>query len=163
MSSSLQTKPASKNPANPNTASAAVPGSAAKMPGETVRALVSLWILFHLLGIVLAIGTDNMFVPTRSELLGRIKRAPFLNQYLYALWLDVGHDYRFVKEQPNSERQMVGDYLVDADLVYSDGHVVNVPFVPEDAHGERQERYLALTRLTSAGVESEAPDTSIEN
>jgi hypothetical protein len=133
------------------------------MPGETVRALVSLWILFHFLGVVLALGTDNSLISTRSELLGRMKRAPFLNQYIYALWLDVGHDYRFVTEQPNSERQMVGDYLVDADLVYSDGHTVNMPLIPEDAHGERRERYLALSRITANGVESESPDTSIEN
>src|SRR5262245_32810884 len=77
--------------------------SDAKMPNETVRAIVSLWLLFHLFGIGLALTTNPNALalpsspivdsPFNSKLLVAIRSTPVLAQYMYALWLDVPHDY----------------------------------------------------------------------
>ncbi len=125
----------------------------APMPSETVRGLVSLWLLFHLFGIVLALATDTGM--GRSELLTRVKRAPILSQYLYALWLDVGHTYSL------TNGQLDGDYSIEADLIYSDGHKDSQQLQPTDARGERLERYHALAMRSAAGTEFETPDTTV--
>jgi hypothetical protein len=83
------------------------------MPGEVVRGLVSLWILFHLFGVVLALATDTGM--GRSELLARTKRAPLLYQYLYGLWLDTAHSY------PLTNGQYDGNYSIETEYVYADG------------------------------------------
>ena len=80
----------------------AKPGAAdARMPGEVARGLISRWIIVHLFGIGLAIFTQNELANepgatdelSRSQLLHRVKQAPLLDQYLFALWLDVPYGY----------------------------------------------------------------------
>jgi hypothetical protein len=134
---------------------AAKPGlpPAAKMPGEVVRGLVSLWILLHFFAVILGIATGTPM--GTSQLLARIKRAPILDQYLFALWLDVGHTYVF------TSGQLDGDYSLETDLIYADGHTETKNLQPDGAHGERLERYRALAMRSAAGAEFETPDTSV--
>jgi hypothetical protein len=106
------------------------------MPSEVVRGFVSLWILIHFFGVALALATGTGM--GTSQLLGRIKSAPILDQYLFALWLDVPHDYRFTFGQED------GDYEIRAELKYADEHTESRVIQPEDAHGERLERYQQL-------------------
>ncbi len=126
---------------------------AAKMPGEVVRGLVSLWLIIHLLGITLSLTTGTGM--GRSELLARIKRAPILYQYISALWLDLPHAYRL------TNGQFDGDYSVETDLVFADGHTETKPLQPKDARGERLERYQALAARAAPEIDAEAPDTTI--
>src|SRR5262245_51273039 len=121
-----------------------------KMPGETVRTLVSLWLLFHFFGIALALATDTGM--GRSALLGRIKRTPILDQYLYALWLDVGYSYRF------TSGDFDGDPFIEANLIYADDHTEQWSLLPEGANRERREHYQAVARRASPGTDTETPD-----
>jgi hypothetical protein len=137
---------------SPGIAAASTP----KMPGEVVRGLVSLWLIIHLLAISLALATDTGM--GRSELLARVKRAPILYQYLYALWLDTDHSYRL------TNGAFDGNYSIETELVYTDGHHSEpTELQPADAHGERLERYQALANRAAVGAENESPDTTLPN
>lgn len=127
---------------------------AAKMPGDTVRALVSLWLLFHLFGITLALATNVQFEPATSTLVARIKSAPFLDQYMYALWLDVPHDYRLTTGDTD------GDFSIETELVYADGRRETKLLPPADARGERFEHYQALARRLTPPPDVEAADST---
>jgi hypothetical protein len=125
-----------------------------KLPNETVRTVVSLWLVFHLFGIALALATDTGM--GRSQLLERMKRAPFLSQYLYALWLDVGYSY------PLTAGEQDGDYSIETELVYTDGHHGDrASLALPDAHGQRLERYQALARRAAPGPDMETPDSTL--
>ena len=54
--SSISSKSPTKN--SPAVAPLVAEPAVGKMPGETVRALVSLWLLFHLFGVVLALSNN---------------------------------------------------------------------------------------------------------
>jgi hypothetical protein len=136
-----------------STAKASKAEPSAKMPNDTVRAIVSLWLLFHLLALALTFATDGPGGPGRSELLERAKRAPILSQYLYALWLDVTYAY------PLTLGDLDGDYSIDVEPVYADGHHGDrMPLAPADAHGERRERYQMLARRAAPPADSEDRD-----
>ena len=122
------------------------------MPGETVRGLVSLWILFHLLGVTLALATNTEM--GRSQLLERIKRAPFLDQYTYALWLNVNYGNRLIGGEQD------GDPSVETDLVYADGRRETKQLQPENACGERLEHFQALARRVTPPADIEAADST---
>jgi hypothetical protein len=123
----------------------------AKMPNDTVRAIVSLWLLFHLLGLALAFATDTAM--GRSQLLERAKRAPIISQYLYALWLDLSYSYSL------TAGEFDGDYSIEVEPVYADGHHGDrIPLVPADTQGERRERYQMLARRAAPPTDSENRD-----
>ena len=123
------------------------------MPGETVRTIVSLWLLFHLLGVTLALATNTDM--GRSQLLERMKRAPFLDQYIYTLWLNVSYGNRL------TGGELDGDPVVEADLVYSDGHRETKTFPPEGARGERLDRYHSMARRLTPPPDIEAADSTM--
>jgi hypothetical protein len=123
------------------------------MPGETVRNVVSLWLLFHLLAISLALATNTDM--GRSQLLERVKRTPILDQYLYSLWLNVPYGNRLTGGEQD------GDPFVEVDLVYGDGHRETRTFPPEGAHGESLERFQALARRLTPPQDIEAADSTM--
>jgi hypothetical protein len=135
---------------------AAAASSTPQMPGEVVRGLVSLWLLIHFFGIGLALMAGTQM--GRSELLARVKRAPILNQYLYALWLDTAHAYGLTSGQTD------GNYSIETELVYADGHhSESTNLQPPEAHGERLERYQMLARNAAPPIDADGPDTSLVN
>jgi hypothetical protein len=138
---------------NPAAAAAA---SKPQMPGEVVRGLVSLWLLIHFFGIGLALMAGTPM--GRSELIARVKRAPILNQYLYALWLDWAHAYGLTSGQTD------GNYSIETELVYADGHHSEpTNLQPPNAHGERLERYQAMAIRAAPILDAESPDTTVVN
>ncbi len=123
--------------------------AAAKMPSELVRSLVTLWLLFHLLGITLALCTNLVIDPPTSTLVARVKSAPFISQYLYGLWLDVPHSYAL------TEGETDGDYSIKATLNFADGHTETETFPSDADHGEVRERYQVLARRVASGADEE--------
>jgi hypothetical protein len=140
----------------------------AKMPGETVRALVTLWLLFHLFGIVLALTWNpntmallsppamDVDFPNDSKLLTALKSTPVLSQYMYALWLDWPHDYWLTYGDATD-----ADHTLDITLVYPDGHKQQMQLPPADARGEQRERYKALVHLLATTFYSDSPDKTL--
>jgi hypothetical protein len=136
------------------------------MPSETVRALVSLWLLFHLFGVVLALTTNPNALalpsspivdsPFNSKLQAAIKSTPILSQYMYALWLDIPHDYWLTYGDFTD-----ADHVVELNLIFPDGHKEQRQFPPQDSSGEQRERYSALARRLAAQFYSDAPDNSL--
>ena len=74
--------------------SANQPQAASRMPGEVARGFISLWIIVHLVGIALAIFTQNELSTepgatdemSRSQLLQRVKQAPPLEAIIRDLY-----------------------------------------------------------------------------
>ncbi len=136
------------------------------MPNETVRALVTLWLLFHLFGITLALTTNPNALalpsspivdsPFNSKLVSAIRSTPILSQYMYALWLDLPHDYWLTYGDFTD-----ADHEVDLTLVYPDGHKEERQIPPTDRWGEQRERYVALARRLADQFYSDAPDNSL--
>jgi hypothetical protein len=136
---------------------------AGKMPGETVRALVTLWLLFHLFGVALALTINqNVSVlpssPTISELptsklIAAVKSTPILSQYMYALWLDSPHNYWLTYGDLAD-----ADHSVEMDLIFPDGHKEQSQFPPADSWGEQRERYKMLARRLAMPVYMESTD-----
>jgi hypothetical protein len=136
------------------------------MPSETVRAVVTLWLLFHLFGVALALTTNPNALalpsspivdsPFSSKLLGAVKSTPLLSQYMYALWLDTPHNYWLSYGDYTD-----ADHIVDLTLVFPDGHTEQQQFPPADSHGEQRERYNMLARRLAAQFYSDAPDNSL--
>jgi hypothetical protein len=138
------------------------------MPGETVRALVTLWLLFHLFGIAIALTTNpnalalpssptvDIDSPYNSRLFTALKSTPVLSQYMYALWLDAPHDYWLTYGDVTD-----ADHSVDLTLVFPDGHTEQRKLPPDDARGEERERYKALVRQLASPFYSDSPDKSL--
>jgi hypothetical protein len=150
----------SDNDAMSSLASTAASNSATppqgKMPNETVRALVTLWLLFHLFGITLALTTNPNYEVANSQLLGAVKSTPVLAQYMYALWLDLPHNYRLTSaEMADLDHS---DNIVDLDLVFPDGHREQQQLPPKDARGEEYERYRALVTNLAMPIYNESTD-----
>jgi hypothetical protein len=94
------------------------------------------------LGIGLGLATNSGW--QTSELLARLKRVPFVDQYIYALWLDVGYNYPLYRDVSDT------DHLVEVKAVYPDGHQEVVLQLPsKEDRGETLERYLALAKRTA--------------
>ncbi len=137
-----------------------------KMPSDTVRAVVTLWLLFHLFGIILALTTNPNALalpssqivdsPFNSKLVSGIKSTPVLSQYMYALWLDIPHDYWLTYGDYTD-----ADHVVDLTLIYPDGHKEERQLPPTDRSGEQRERYVALARRLSTQFYGDAPDNSL--
>ena len=144
MSSSLLTKPVAKTDASP---------PPVKMPNETVRALVTLWLLFHFLGMALALATDTIM--GQSQLLARIKQAPLLNQYIYQMWLDLSYGFSLTNGEQNS------DYAIEVEKVYSDGHREPYSIQPEGARGERLEHYQQMAQVAALFPDLETPNLGV--
>jgi hypothetical protein len=154
----------SSNSSSSTTNSATPP--AGKMPNETVRALVTLWLLFHLFGICLALAINPNALalpsspivdsPYSSKLVAALKSTPVLSQYMYALWLDLPHDYWLTYGDFTD-----ADHIVQLDLVFPDGHKEQRQFPPQDRFGEQRERYNALARLLAVQFYGDAPDKSL--
>jgi hypothetical protein len=129
----------------------------AKMPGEVVRGLVSLWLIIHFLGILLAICTQNELAQSpdggemsRSQLLTRLKQVPPLDQYIYALWFDVPYNYYLANSST-----LDGGFSLRMDLVYADGKTETLNWPPNDAwFGERRERLARLAQLAARAGEN---------
>lgn len=139
----------------PEIPSAKSSATAAKsnMPGEVVRGLVSLFLIIHLLGIGLGLATNSGW-PT-SELLARLKRVPILDQYIYAMWLDVGYNYPLYRDISDS------DHSVVVKAVFPDGRQEVVLEFPSKADGgETLERYLAFARRTAIPAYYEGANNS---
>jgi hypothetical protein len=144
--------------ASPKSATIAQP---AKMPGEVVRGLVSLWLIVHFLGIVLAIVTQNELSVSqmdsengRSHLLHRLKQVPPLDQYIYALWFDVPYGYVLANGGPYD-----ADYSIELDLLDDKGNKLDTITwpSPETSFGELRERYAALAARAARSGESNNP------
>jgi hypothetical protein len=154
----------SSSPSSPVPSSAAPPTG--KLPNETVRALVSLWLLFHLFGVTLALTTNPNALalpsspivdsPFNSKLLAAIKSAPLLSQYMYALWLDIPHDYLLTYGDYTD-----ADHIIQLDLVFPDGHKQQWQIPPQDRTGEQRERYNILAKRLAVQFYSDAPDKSL--
>jgi hypothetical protein len=121
-----------------------------KMPGETVRALISLWLLFHLLGVALALS-NNPTYERQSRLISAIKSTPGVDQYLHGLWLDVPYSYRFTWGQLQD-----ADHAIEIDVIDADGNKLETrQLPPAGAHGEQAERLEALARQVSMPLYNE--------
>jgi hypothetical protein len=139
-----------------------------KMPSETVRALVTLFLLFHLFGIALALTWNpntlallsppvvDIDSPNDSKLFTALKSTPVLSQYMYALWLDTPHDYWLTYGDLTD-----ADHTLDLLLTFPDGHTEKRQFPPADAHGEERERYKALVRNLAVPFYSDSPDKTL--
>lgn len=123
------------------------------MPGEVVRGLVSLWLIIHFLGIILAVATQNELARpasegelSQSQLLNRLKQVPPLDQYIYALWLDVPYSYNQANNSP-----LDGDFSLRFDLVDAEGKKLDPIIWPSDDvdFGERRERLARLAYWTA--------------
>jgi hypothetical protein len=113
-----------------------------KMPGETVRALVSLWLLFHLFCVGLALSNNPNF-ERQSRLISAIKATPGVDQYMHGLWLDVPYCYRYTWGQQPQD----ADHALEVEALDADGKTIDTrEFPPPGAHGEQSERYQALAR-----------------
>lgn len=126
------------------------------MPSDTVRAVVTLWLLFHLFGITLALTTNPNYEVANSQLLGAVKSTPVLAQYMYALWLDIPHNYRMASaEMADLDHS---DNIVDLSLMFPDGHQEQEQLPPKDSHGEEYERYKALVTNLAIPIYNESTD-----
>ena len=136
------------------------------MPNETLRAIVSLWLLFHLFGIGSALTTNPNALalpsspivdsPFNSKLLTSIRSTPILSQYMYALWLDLPHD-RWLTYGDFTD----ADHTIDLDLVFPDGSKQQWQLPPKDCHGEQRERYNIFARRLAVQFYSDAPDKTL--
>ncbi|HEY2826268.1 MAG TPA: hypothetical protein VGJ04_01605 [Pirellulales bacterium] len=127
-----------------------------KLPNETIRAIVSLWLLFHLFGVAFALAINPVFEVSSSRLIGAIKSTPLLSQYMYALWLDVPHNYRMTSGDTADLDH--SDHLVDMELIFPDGHKEQRQFPPQDSHGEQRERYATLANRLAIPIYEESTD-----
>lgn len=153
------------SPASLSSENAAAPAGA-KIPNETLRAIVSLWLLFHLFGIGLALTTNPNALalpsspivdsPFNSKLLTAIRSTPILSQYMYALWLDLPHD-RWLTYGDFTD----ADHTIDLDLVFPDGSKQQWQLPPKDCHGEQRERYNIFARQLAVQFYSDAPDKTL--
>ncbi|HZZ29546.1 MAG TPA: hypothetical protein VFE46_16225 [Pirellulales bacterium] len=159
----MSTSPSSPAATQPN-----LPPPTAKMPNETVRALVTLFILFHLFGVALALTWNpnapallsppvvDIDSPNDSKLFLALKSTPVLAQYMYALCLDTPHDYWLSYGDSTDD-----DHTVDLTLTYPDGHTEARQFPPADSHGEQRLRYKALVRTLAMQFYEDAPDKTL--
>jgi len=147
MSSTLPAKNVGK------TADQAVQPAAAKMPGETVRGLVSLWLIFHFFCIALALAFNPNYDPPTSQLMAKLRTT--FSAYLYPLWLRSPHNYAWT-----SGEALDADQLLIAQWTDSSGnHAVQFP--AETAHGEERERGAALARWAALPIYSESQDRDL--
>jgi len=138
------------------------------MPGETVRALVTLFLLFHLFGVALALTTNpnapalpspqtvDVDSPYNSRLFTALKSTPLLAQYMYAMWLDTPHNYWLTYGDYTD-----ADHTVELILTFPDGHTEQRNFPPADSHGEQRERYEALVRQLAVPFYGDSPDKTL--
>jgi hypothetical protein len=129
---------------------------AGKMPGEVARGLLSLWIIIHFVGILLAIATSNELANGqgemgRSQLLSRLKSVPPVYQYINALWFDVPYDFYLADGGP-----LDGDFSLRCELHFKDGKTETLNYPTSDiSFGERRERLarmaLSVARAFDAG------------
>jgi hypothetical protein len=113
------------------------------MPGEVARGLISLWIIIHFAGILLAVFTLNELSRGqgdmgRSLLLTNLKTVPPIYQYTNALWFDVPYDFHLANE----------DFSLRMELKLKDGRTETVTTPASDISlGENRER---LARMASS-------------
>ena len=125
------------------------------MPGETVRGLVSLWVLFHLFGVGLALSNNPNF-ERQSRLVSAIKSTPGLDQYMRGLWLDVPYSYRFTWGQQPQD----ADHAIEIEVIDADGKTIDTQeFPPKGAHGEQAERSGMLARQAALPVYNDVPNS----
>ncbi|HEY2759573.1 MAG TPA: hypothetical protein VGI75_02485 [Pirellulales bacterium] len=152
MSSTLSPKFSNQSAAT----SSALPSTGAapgKMPGETVRALVSLWLFFHLFCVVLALMTNTSYDPPFSQLVGKLKAT--FSPYMYALWLDAPHNYRWTYGESQD-----ADHTLEAEWDGPDGRQTR-QFPPADARGEVRERYEILAQRAAMPIYNESSDRAV--
>ena len=129
--------------------------TSAKMPGEVVRGLVSLWLIFHFFGVGLALMTNPAYEPPTSQLVAKLKTTPLLSQYMFALWLDVPHSYRWTNGDPQD-----ADHTITVAWDGADGKQQR-RFPPADARGDERERYQALVRRIAGPIYYELSDREL--
>ena len=123
------------------------------MPGETVRALVSLWLIFHFFCIALALAFNPNYDPPTSQLTAKLRTT--FSAYLYPLWLRSPPNYAWT----NGEA-LDADQVLIAEWTDSSGsHAVQFP--GEAAHGEERERGAALARWSALPIYSESGDRDL--
>jgi hypothetical protein len=125
------------------------------MPGEVVRGLVSLWLIFHFFGVVLALLTNPAYEPATSQLVAKLKTTPLLSQYMFALWLDVPHNYRWTNGDPQD-----ADHTITVAWEGADGKQQR-EFPPSSARGDERERYQALVRRIAGPIYYESSDREL--
>ena len=123
------------------------------MPGETVRALISLWLFFHLFCVVLALMTNTSYDPPFSQLVGKLKET--FSPYMYALWLDAPHSYRWTYGEFQD-----ADHTLEAQWDGPDGRHTR-QFPPADARGEVRERYEILSQRAVMPIYNESSDRGV--
>ncbi|HEY2882446.1 MAG TPA: hypothetical protein VGJ15_08435, partial [Pirellulales bacterium] len=111
-----------------------------------------------LFGILLALATNTNFTEDpgpRSKLTSALQTTPIVSQYMYALWLDWPHSYRFVSGDVQDY-----DHTVTAELQDSEGKQKTFKFPPDGSKDQERERYEALAqRLTP--LDEENSDSSL--
>src|SRR5262249_28630736 len=127
----------------------------AKMPGEVVRGLVSLWLIFHFFGVGLALITNPAYEPATSQLVAKLKTTPLLSQYMFALWLDVPHNYRWTNGDP-----LDADHTVTVQWDSSGGRQSR-EFPPSGARADERERYQAIVRRIVGPIYYESSDREL--
>jgi len=110
------------------------------LPAEPVRALVTIALVFLLIGIVLAIATNTL--SGASPLLGRVKSRVF-SPVLVPAWLDVGYDYRITYGLEED-----ADHEIDLRVHGADGPGL---LLPGPRAGERASRWRRLARTIAVG------------
>ena len=121
------------------------------MPGETVRTLVTLWLLFHLFCVALALSNNPNF-ERQSRLISAIKATPGVDQYMHGLWLDVPYCYRYTWGQQPQD----ADHALEVEALDADGKSIDTRQFPvPGAHGEVAERYQALARAMAIPLYNE--------
>ena len=125
----------------------------AKMPGEVVRGLVSLWLIFHFFCIALALAFNPNFDPPTSQLAAKLSST--FSAYLYPLWLGVPHHYAWT----NGDFQD-SNHVLTAEWTDSSGNH-SLEFPPAGAWGEERERSAALAQRVALPIYFESPDRDL--
>jgi len=123
------------------------------MPGEVVRGLVSLWLIFHFFCIALALALNPAIDPSTSQLVGKLMST--FSVYLYPLWLGVSQHDAWTNGEPSD-----ADHVLVAQWTDSTGdHKLEFP--PEGSTGENRERLSVLARQAASPIYFESPNRDL--